>query len=100
MNTFNLEAQTNFYGILLEALNNIEKHSKATEVVISHITKVNSIKFIITDNGIGYKKTAKKGVGILYMKQRTQLLGGEFSILGTEAGTKITIKFPIKSNMK
>lgn len=98
LNSFHIEAQTNFYGILLEALNNIEKHSKASDIVISHKKTSNSILFEISDNGIGYKQTYKKGIGVLYMNQRTQLLGGDFSILGTEAGTKITIKFPIKLN--
>ena len=49
---------------------------------------------------VGYKQRNKNGIGVLYMQQRTQLLGGHFSILGTEAGTKITINFPIKSNVK
>ncbi len=100
LNNFSLESQTNFYGILLEALNNIQEHSKATEVYFQHQKKSNQIIFTIEDNGVGfnnYKST--NGIGLLNMKQRAELLGGTCTIGSTEKGTKVTIIFPIKSNM-
>jgi signal transduction histidine kinase len=95
-----LEAQTNFYGILLEILNNIEKHSKATEVQIMHSIKDNkTLLFEFCDNGIGFKNEQVKGIGLMNIKQRTKLLGGDYSIKDTENGTTININFPIKQNL-
>ncbi|WP_170063300.1 tetratricopeptide repeat-containing sensor histidine kinase [Polaribacter porphyrae] len=100
LNQMILEAQTNFYGILLEILNNIEKHSKATEVQIKHRIKDNkTLLFEFYDNGIGFKNGQVKGIGLMNIKQRTKLLGGDFIIKETENGTSININFPIKQNL-
>ncbi|MCL7753109.1 tetratricopeptide repeat protein [Polaribacter sp. Z022] len=100
LNQMILEAQTNFYGILLEILNNIEKHSKATKVEIKHHIKNNkTLLFEFCDNGIGFKNEQVKGIGLMNIKQRTKLLGGDFIIIDTENGTSISINFPIKQNL-
>ena len=99
LNQMTLEAQTNFYGILLEILNNIEKHSKATEVQIKHnIKDTKMLLFEFCDNGIGFKNEQNKGIGLTNIKQRAKLLGGDFTIKNTENGTSININFPIKKN--
>ena len=100
LNQLTLEAQTNFYGILLEILNNIEKHSKATEVQIKHnIKDTKMLLFEFCDNGIGFKKEEVKGIGLMNIKQRTKLLGGDYSLKDTENGTTININFPIEQNL-
>jgi len=96
-----LEAQTNFYGILLEALNNIEKHSEATEVTISHnIDESQHLHLSISDNGIGFKETNQNGIGILNMKQRAKLLRGVCSIFPTSRGTELNLEFPLNVHLK
>jgi signal transduction histidine kinase len=51
------EMQINLYRILQESLNNIIKHSKATEgeVLVEKIGKIINVK--ISDNGIGFNKS-------------------------------------------
>lgn len=99
INSFSLESQTNFYGILLEALNNIQEHSQATEVTIQHQITNDTIRFDIIDNGIGFNQdTIQSGIGLLNMKQRAVLLRGDLYIKSSEKGTTITISFPIKIN--
>jgi len=102
LDAMKLSSQTNFYGIILEALSNIERHSQATEVKIKHKRKPNKrLLFTISDNGVGFKSEPnKQGIGLLNMKQRTQLLFGEFKIKSTEIGTEVSLEFPIKENMK
>ena len=96
-----LEAQTNFYAILLEALNNIEKYSKATEVMISHnIDQSDTLYFKIKDNGIGFKETDSNGIGILNMQQRAKLLKGICSVFSTSKGTELSLEFPLNIHLR
>ncbi len=88
--------QTNFYGIFLEAMHNIEKHSQATEVHISHrIIDKKILEFDIADNGIGFSKTTTNGIGITNMKQRISLLNGTLKIMNSDKGTIIRISLQL-----
>ncbi len=100
LNEMTLNAKTNFYGILLEILNNVDKHSKATIVFIKHSELENrDLRFEFCDNGIGMSEKQIKGIGLLNIKQRTTLLGGTYSIYSNKKGTCITIEFPVKQNL-
>lgn len=99
LNSFNLASQTNLYGIILEVLNNIEKHAQATEINVTHHKKNDLLSLSISDNGIGFKNENNNGIGLINIKQRAQLLKGKSIILSTDVGTTITITFPIKINI-
>ncbi len=100
LNQMSLDAKTNFYGILLEILNNVEKHSKATKVLIKHSILANKkLQFEFCDNGIGIDKKQVNGIGLFNIKQRITLLGGTYSVNSSEQGTCIAIEFPIKQNL-
>ncbi|MFK5855592.1 MAG: tetratricopeptide repeat protein [Bacteroidota bacterium] len=101
INNLRLDSQTNLYGILLEALNNIEKHAKASKIRISFQTeeKQNNLHVEIEDNGIGLEDNSV-GVGIINMKHRTKLLKGNCSLSKTKEGTVFNLDFPINQNLK
>ncbi|BAO76874.1 tetratricopeptide repeat protein [Winogradskyella sp. PG-2] len=95
LNTLDLSVQNNFYGILLEILNNVEKHAHATKVHINHfIDTENIIHFIFTDNGIGIDKDFKEGIGLLNIRQRCEIINGECNIKKVEVGTQFSVQFP------
>ncbi len=95
-----LEAKTNLYGIVLQILGNIRKHSKATKVTITHCyDQKKSLQFEFCDNGIGISNHQNKGIGLLNIKQRALLLGGIHRIHSNDQGTCIVIEFPIKQNL-
>ncbi len=102
LDTMNLDSQTNFYGILLEVLSNIEKHSQATKVIITHyLENANRIVFTISDNGIGFEKQQRqKGIGLVNIKQRALFLNGECIVESSDNGTSICIIFPINKHVK
>ena len=56
----------------------------------------------VEDNGIGIKETnisKLKSLGLLGMKERSQVFGGDLVITGTEGkGTKVVLTFPKKTN--
>ena len=96
LNTLSLASQNNFYGILLEILNNVEKHALATKILIKNfVDSKNNLHFIFEDNGIGIKNSHKEGIGIINIKQRVEILEGACKIGKTVTGTQVHIYFPI-----
>ncbi len=86
------EIRRNIYLVIKEALNNILKHSRATEVHITLKRENNGLSLYIQDNGKGidFDNLRKFGNGLKNMKKRmeeTQIL---FSIKNNN-GTLITL---------
>jgi signal transduction histidine kinase len=76
-----LEFRRNVLLIHKEALHNILKHSQATTVEISVGLVDSSLTLDIRDNGRGFDvNKAPEGNGLLNMKRRAELLGGELLI--------------------
>ncbi len=103
LDSFTLQAQTHLYAILLEVINNIDKHAHATEIQVNHEVNFDrEIQFIIEDNGVGinFNSMSQKGIGIRNIKERSQLLQGSSSFKSSEKGTKVIIQIPIQPNIK
>lgn len=100
-NIFPKEAEINVYRIVQESLNNIIKHSDASEAEIK-ITKVeNEVIITIKDDGRGFDTTnfnAKgTGLGLVGLRERTKMLGGKISINSSVGnGTEIRVNLPVK----
>ncbi|SFL83903.1 ATP-binding protein [Pelosinus propionicus] len=91
------------YRILQESLTNISKHACATSVNISLKQDASSITLRIDDNGLGIRSGAieaarqKNRLGIYGMKERVELLGGNFTFHSISGqGTTITVIIPIR----
>ena len=101
------EVELSIFRIVQEALNNIIRHSKATEVKVIIASKWQEIMIIITDNGIGWMNLPssldmfiKQGkLGLAGMVERVKLIDGEISLRTFPGkGTFILVSFPIKVN--
>lgn len=96
----NSNLEVNLYRIAQEALNNILKHSKATEAKVILKKNKAEIELIISDNGVGFdEKSIKKETiinnGLPNMQTRVRLLGGQMQIQAKSTkGTRITVKIP------
>ncbi len=92
---FSSEKSTSVYRIFQECLTNIMRHSQAKLVNVELQNGRNDLTMKIADNGIGFdkKKIDKKdSLGILGMKERAQLIGGDLHIEGKEGcGTTVTL---------
>lgn len=64
------------YSICLELVNNIMKHSKATEAMIDLSQTKNQIKLIVSDNGIGIFNNDNDGKGMKNIQARVESLNG------------------------
>jgi len=93
--------QMYLYRISQEAINNISKHSAASQVRFSITSVENAIFLNISDNGKGFDmgNINEKSNGILNIKERVKLLKGECEFHSTiENGTQIEIMLPLMYN--
>lgn len=97
--TFNAETKVNLFFILREAIQNINKYSKATQCTISFTKENNYLKLIISDNGIGFEQNLKNtGLGINNMHERALKIKGELLIKSQRnQGTTIILTIPFNS---
>jgi signal transduction histidine kinase len=90
------------FRIVQEAINNIIKHTQATEVTIMLIKQGRQIKLEVRDDGRGFvRKKYRKGrnihMGIRGMKEMSQSLGGSFDIQSAPGkGTVIIVVLPLR----
>jgi PAS domain S-box-containing protein len=97
------EVEIALFRIVQEAIANIARHAHAESVYISLEFKEKSISVQIEDDGIGFDYShgftagaGGKGVGLLGMKERAELLGGTL-IIDTRpgGGTRISVEVPV-----
>ena len=97
-----LETETNLYRITQEALNNIAKYAGATRVEVILKRRGDEAILLIQDDGIGFDsvggRSRKSGnsMGLLGMRERAALMGGDFHIETAEqGGTTVFVKVPL-----
>lgn len=93
------------FRIIQESLNNIIKHSKASNVDIELSIEKKELILTVKDDGKGFKESERNkfntdsGFGIFGMKERIRLLNGDFSLKSTEDGIngcEIRVKIPLE----
>ncbi len=100
--------EINLYRILQESLNNVCKHAEAAQVNVILKRRDGNIIMIVEDDGKGFNvaKQAKpkkdgKGLGIIGMMERANLIGGTVEIESSkESGTAVFVRIPIESAWK
>jgi two-component system sensor histidine kinase ChiS len=94
---FPKESEINVFRIVQEAVNNIIKHSRAKNANIKVKRDEGSVRFTLSDNGIGFD-SSRQGFGLTGMAERVRILGGSLAIKsGGGTGTTITVIIPIRS---
>jgi signal transduction histidine kinase len=90
------------YRVVQEALTNITKHARARCVAIQVRRKGRMLSCSIADDGAGFDSRslqsdrARKGLGLIGMRERVNSLGGTFSIDSAPGhGTKLMIHVPL-----
>lgn len=90
---------TGVFRIYQEALTNVMRHAGATRVNASLEENDNVLLLRIHDNGKGFDPgsiESKKTLGLIGMKERAFMLGGELEIISGEGkGTSLTLKVPL-----
>lgn len=96
----NHEISTHLFRIAQEALNNVRRHSEATQVVVSLEFNPETVKMTIRDNGKGFssrninKFSKQRKLGIIGIQERARLLNGILKIDSKRGkGTTISVEF-------
>jgi signal transduction histidine kinase len=98
-NLFSEEDEINIYRIVQECLNNIVKHSGATEARVTITKNLQAVVIEIEDNGRGFDVQAAgaTGLGLKDIAERARILGGTHQIDSVPGrGTKITTKLNLQ----
>jgi signal transduction histidine kinase len=84
------------YRILQEALNNVIRHAGTSEAWVRVRSTPNAWEFEVEDRGPGLTpRAAKAGMGLVAMRERSELLGGSVEFLKPPAGgTLVRLKVP------
>jgi len=91
-----------FYRILQEALTNIVKHSRASQVWVDLSLEDDKINLTVQDNGIGFseEKTQSDGIGLTGLLERITIAGGTLNINSTPRhGTILSAQFPLSNHI-
>jgi signal transduction histidine kinase len=93
---FNKDKEINIYKILMEIINNIIKHSKATEAVIQFFFRTDQLEILVEDNGVGLKESDHVGIGMKNIHKRVDVLKGDIKIDSRTGNTTIIISIPFE----
>lgn len=87
------------YRVVQETLTNIERHAAAHQVIFVLKQTVQYLQLEISDDGHGFNIAALlpgKGIGLKNMRERVELLGGQFNLKSTRGqGTTIQATLPL-----
>jgi PAS domain S-box-containing protein len=101
------EAETALFRVAQEALSNVLRHSAASRVDLGLDFGDSSVTLSVSDNGQGFevepmlarRDESGRGLGLLGMRERVELLGGVFSVESTPGeGTTARAEIPCTGN--
>lgn len=92
---------TALFRVLQESLTNVARHARATHVDV-RLSFLNEIWTLsIRDDGIGFvqESVRRGGLGLIGMRERVQILGGQFSVTTAPGeGTAVEVILPAHNN--
>ena len=92
---------TAVFRILQEVLTNVARHAHATRVDVVMTAEPRALQLEVQDNGRGIadsERRSNKSLGLLGMRERALLIGGEVDIAGLKgAGTRVMLSVPRRS---
>jgi signal transduction histidine kinase len=83
------------YRVMQEALNNIARHSKATQAALRLHFLPEAVVLEVEDDGVGFQGRKPSGMGLVSMKERAELMNGDIEFLpGTGGGALVRLTVP------
>lgn len=98
--TLSFEVEKTLFRIMQEALSNVLRHSRASEVNIELDCNPDQTQLTIRDNGVGFdvsNQNTVSGFGLTSMSLRAREIGGRLQISSTpDAGTTVEVIAPTR----
>jgi NarL family two-component system sensor histidine kinase LiaS len=89
-----LPVEEALFRIGQEALSNVARHSGATRVLVTLTARNGEASLMVRDNGLGFERHRRPGVGLRSMRERVEALGGEVKIESGPGGTSVIARVP------
>ncbi|HSP23149.1 MAG TPA: sensor histidine kinase [Planococcus sp. (in: firmicutes)] len=92
--------ETAIFRLVQEAITNAVRHGKASKIEVKVEWLKNQVTLIVKDNGSGFDQSIVKNqsFGLLGMKERIELVNGEFSINSSPGnGTVLMFQIPLET---
>jgi len=91
--------QVTVYRIIQECTTNCVRHAKASHVKVEMRRDEETLKFSVTDNGVGLNANLIRGFGLIGMRERVSALGGRIAFDTEEGrGLQVRVLIPLKGN--
>lgn len=93
---------TAVFRLVQEALTNVARHASAGSATVQIAEENDAIQLAVQDDGCGLAPPSdKKTFGLLGMRERVKMLGGDFEIASVPGvGTTIRARFPKEGTVK
>lgn len=92
------EAELTFYRVAQEALTNVAKHAKASQVGVLLERRDHMVTLIIEDDGVGFEPSVPEqatGLGLIGMRERALLIGASLDVESSPThGTTVYLRLP------
>jgi signal transduction histidine kinase len=93
------ELSTTVFRIFQEVLTNVARHARASSVTVELKISGQELSLKVADDGVGFVESEMRGrdsLGLLGMRERAQLFGGEVAIRGMPGrGTTVSVSIPM-----
>ncbi len=86
--------RTTVYRVVQEAVTNAIRHAKASVVRISAAVRDATIEVVVSDDGIGAPDGVREGHGLIGMRERVALVGGELNVESKPTGFTVFARLP------
>jgi signal transduction histidine kinase len=83
------------YRVLQEALTNVARHAHARHVSVRVWFKPEQFRLEVQDDGVGSNAPAGKGLGMIAMEERAELLRGRLAVVPSDNGTLVSLEVPL-----
>lgn len=92
------ELSLTFFRIIQEALANVERHAKASAVIVSLSSHQAIMTLRVEDNGVGFDVSVvddSHGIGLRNIRERVDHHRGTFSIASSYGRTELQVQIPL-----
>jgi signal transduction histidine kinase len=92
------ELESTMYRLVQEALTNAVRHAGATRIQIEVTEHDGSVDVAVSDDGRGFDPAQANsgGFGLMGMRERVELAGGELDIDSGPSGTTVKARLPVQ----
>ena len=93
------QVETAVFRVVQEALTNVERHAHASTVLVQCAKQDGTLEIDVEDDGQGFDLAKQNGWGLLGMRERVEMLGGQLRLDSAPGqGTHVRLEVPVEAS--